>query len=104
MSICNEYAHINRDFTPLPAVSCLCSFGVLQELYHFITHHKLLWLTSNRHWQFFDYSDVLGNFIMGNLTFTKRGSVAKFDCIFALVQCCAILFVKKPKAGTIHDD
>ena len=32
------------------------------------------------------------------------GSVAKFDCIFALVQCCAILFVKKPKAGTIHDD
>ena len=34
----------------------------------------------------------------------ENGSVAKFDCIFALGQCCAILFSKKPKAGTIHDD
>ena len=33
----------------------------------------------------------------------RIGSVAKFDCVFALGQCCAILFSKKPKAGTIHD-
>ena len=32
------------------------------------------------------------------------GSVAKFDCVFALGQCCAILLSKKPKAGTIHDN
>ena len=32
------------------------------------------------------------------------GSVAKFECVFALVQCCAILFIKDSKAGAIHDD
>ena len=41
--------------------------------------------------------------IVGLIVFVG-GSVAKFDCIFALVQCCAILFSKKPKAGTIHDN
>ena len=35
---------------------------------------------------------------------TIDGSVAKFECVFALCQCCAIVFSKKPKAGAIHDD
>ena len=34
----------------------------------------------------------------------QSGSVAKFECVFALVQCCAIVFSKKSKAGAIHDD
>ena len=32
------------------------------------------------------------------------GSVAKFECIFAFGQFCAILFSKELKAGAIHDD
>ena len=27
-----------------------------------------------------------------------NGSVAKFDCVFALCQCCAIVFIKDTKA------